>query len=142
MKNRRAARILALQALYELDVTRHPVGTVIAGRAEDAPLEPELEAFARTLITGVQENRKKLDNVIQQSAPEWPLEQVAIVDRNILRIAIYEWAVLKETPVKVAINEAVEIAKDFGSESASRFINGVLGTLAAKETELFAVLNK
>jgi N utilization substance protein B len=141
VKNRRTARILALQALYELDVTRHRMGEVFAQRAEESPLEPDLHTFAQQVVTGVWENRKKLDNVIQQSAPEWPLDQVAIVDRNILRIAIYEWALAKETPVKVAINEAVEIAKDFGSESASRFINGVLGTLAAKETELMAVLN-
>jgi N utilization substance protein B len=83
---------------------------------------------------GVTENREWLDGYIARYAPEWPVEQIAIIDRNILRIAIFEILARSDTPLKVAINEAVELAKTFGSDSAPRFVNGVLGTLAAKET--------
>jgi N utilization substance protein B len=131
---------VALQALYELDVTHHDVAAVLTARLAESPLDGDLHSFAYALVNGVQQHRRKLDMVIQQSAPEWPLDQVAIVDRNILRLALYEWVIAKETHARVAINEAVEIAKDFGSESAARFINGVLGTLAAKEADLIAVL--
>jgi N utilization substance protein B len=138
--DRRPARIVVLQALYELDVTQHPIEQVMPERLTETPLEGELHEFAYAVVKGVLQYRKKLDVVIQQSAPEWPLDQVAVVDRNILRLALYEWAIARQTPMRVAINEAVELAKDFGSESAARFINGVLGTLATKETELVAVL--
>ncbi len=131
MKVRRRARSLALQALYEIDTTRHPVGTVLDQRLADEPLPAEGEAFTRELITGVVEHRVALDELIQRYAPEWPVDQMAVVDRNILRIAIYEFSVSGLTPTKVAINEAVELAKLFGSDSAPRFINGVLGALAA-----------
>ena len=80
--------------------------------------------------------REELDSFIAEHAPEWPLDQVAIVDRNILRIALWEFAVNGDTPIKVAINEAVELAKTFGSDSSPRFINGVLGSLAARENEI------
>jgi transcription antitermination protein NusB len=141
-KNRRPARIIALQALYELDVTQHTVFDVLAARLEESPLEGDLRTFVFTLVNGVLKHRRKLDVVIQESASEWPLDQVAVVDRNLLRLAIFEWAIAKESPVKVVINEAVEMAKDFGSESTARFVNGVLGTLASKETELLAVLER
>jgi len=133
---------LALQALYELDSTRHSVADVMAARLEGEPLSDDLRQFTYKLVNGVLEHKARLDVVIQEYAPEWPLSQMAIVDRNILRIAIYEFAILKETPIKVAINEAIELAKDYGSDSASRFINGVLGTLASHEDELRAVLEK
>jgi len=135
-RNRRPARNIALQALYELDCTAHPVADVIEGRLETDPLPDDLREFAEQLIRGVLHYRERLDVVIQQYAAEWPLNQMAIVDRNILRIAIYEFAISTETPIKVAINEAIELAKDFGSDNTSRFINGVLGSLAAHETEL------
>ena len=141
-KNRRQARNVALQALYELDSTRHSVADVMTARLEEEPLVDELRDFAYKLVNGVLQHEARLDVVIQEYAPEWPLSQMAVVDRNILRMAIYEFAILKETPIKVAINEAIELAKDFGSDSASRFINGVLGTLASHETELRAVLEK
>jgi len=141
-KNRRQARNLALQALYELDSTRHSVADVMAARLEDEPLTDDLRQFTYKLVNGVLEHKVRLDVVIQEYAPEWPLSQMAVVDRNILRIAIFEFAILKETPIKVAINEAIELAKDYGSDSASRFINGVLGTLASHEDELRAVLEK
>ena len=130
MKVRRRSRILALQALYEIDTTHHPVGTVLDQRLAEDPLPDEGEAFARELITGVMQHQAELDELIQRYAPEWPVDQMAVVDRNVLRIAIYEFYISKMTPVKVAINEAVELAKLFGSDSAPRFVNGVLGTLA------------
>jgi len=141
-KNRRPARKLALQALYELDSTSHPVADVMTERLEESPLPDEQRQFAYKLVNGVLEYKDRLNVVIHEYAPEWPLSQMAIIDRNILRIAIYEFAILEQTPIKVAINEAIELAKDFGSESTSRFINGVLGTLSSKEDELRTVLAK
>ncbi len=131
MKVRRRARILALQALYEIDSTQHPVGTVLDQRLIEDPLPEEGEAFARELLAGVLQHQVALDELIQRYAPEWPVEQMAVIDRNVLRIAIYEFFISKLTPTKVAINEAVELAKLFGSDSAPRFVNGVLGALAA-----------
>ena len=131
MKVRRRARILALQALYEIDSTHHPVGTVLDQRLTEDPLTEEGQAFARELLTGVIQHQVELDELIQHYAPEWPVDQMAVIDRNVLRIAIYEFFIGKLTPTKVAINEAVELAKLFGSDSAPRFVNGVLGALAA-----------
>ena len=130
MKVRRQARILALQALYEIDSTHHPVGTVLDQRLAEDPLPTEGEAFVRELVTGVIKHRVRLDELIQRYAPEWPVDQMAVVDRNVLRIAIFEFSIGRVTPTKVAINEAVELAKLFGSDSAPRFVNGVLGALA------------
>jgi N utilization substance protein B len=130
VKVRRRSRILALQALYEIDTTHHPAGTVLDQRLAEDPLPDEGEAFARELITGVMKHQAELDELIQRYAPEWPVDQMAVVDRNVLRIAIYEFFISKATPIKVAINEAVELAKLFGSDSAPRFVNGVLGALA------------
>jgi len=130
VKVRRRARILALQALYEIDSTHHPVGTVLDQRLTEDPLTEEGQAFARELLTGVIQHRVELDELIQHYAPEWPVDQMAVIDRNVLRIAIYEFFIGKLTPTKVAINEAVELAKLFGSDSAPRFVNGVLGALA------------
>jgi N utilization substance protein B len=141
-KNRRLARVTALQALYELDCTRHTVAEVMAARLEETPVPDDQRQFAYKLVNGVLEYKERLDSVIQAHAPEWPLSQMAVVDRNILRIAIYEFAISAETPIKVAINEAIELAKDFGSDSASRFINGVLGALASREDELRAALKE
>jgi len=130
VKVRRRARILALQALYEIDSTHHPVGTVLDQRLTEDPLTEEGQAFARELLTGVIQHQVELDELIQHYAPEWPVDQMAVIDRNVLRIAIYEFFIGKLTPTKVAINEAVELAKLFGSDSAPRFVNGVLGALA------------
>jgi N utilization substance protein B len=131
VKVRRRARILALQALYEIDSTHHAVGTVLDQRLTEDPLPEEGQVFARELLTGVIQHQVELDELIQHYAPEWPVDQMAVIDRNVLRIAIYEFFIGKLTPTKVAINEAVELAKLFGSDSAPRFVNGVLGSLAA-----------
>lgn len=133
MKARQHGRVAALKVLYELDTTSHPVGVVLTQRFADEHLSPSGEEFARTLVTGVHERRAALDELIQQHAPEWPVDQMAVVDRNVLRIAIYEFHVAHLTPLKVAINEAIELAKIFGSDSAPRFVNGVLGALAEPE---------
>ena len=131
MKSRRRARSAALKALYELDTTHHPPGTVLTNRLAEETLTPEGEAFARQLVTGVLEHRAQLDELIHRYAPEWPIEQMAVIDRNLLRIAIFEFDIARITPLKVAINEAIEMAKVYGADSAPRFINGVLGALAA-----------
>jgi transcription antitermination protein NusB len=136
MKPRTRARSIALQALYEIDLVGHPIGTVLEHRLDDANLEDRLVNFTESIIKGVWPMREELDSYIAEHAPEWPLDQVAIVDRNILRIALWEFAVNGDTPIKVAINEAVELAKSFGSDSSPRFINGVLGSLAARENEI------
>jgi N utilization substance protein B len=133
MKIRHRARIAALQALYEVDCAVHTPDAVIEQRLEEAQLPPSGEAFARELARGVYNNQEELDSLIGRYAPEWPVDQIAIIDRNILRMAIYELLIGRDTPVKVAINEAVELAKTFGSDSSGRFVNGVLGTLVAKE---------
>lgn len=130
------ARRLALQVLYELDCTRHAVGDVMNERLSADAVGEEARNFASRLVLGVLQHKDKLDVLIHRYAPEWPLDQIALIDRNILRIAIYELALESSTPVRVAINEAVELAKTFGTESTPRFVNGVLGTLAARETDL------
>jgi N utilization substance protein B len=133
MKVRHQARISALQALFEIDCAHHDPTAVIERRLHDAPLPEAGADFARDLVQGVSEQREQLDLLVGRYAPEWPVDQIAIIDRNILRIAIYEILVRNDTPVKVAINEAVELAKEFGSDSAGRFVNGVLGSLVSTE---------
>ncbi|MDX1436269.1 MAG: transcription antitermination factor NusB [Anaerolineales bacterium] len=136
MKPRTKARSVAMQALYEIDIVDHQPGVVLTARLEDAGLDDNLAEFTRQIVVGVLPLVKLLDGFIAQHAPEWPLDQVAIVDRNILRIALWEIAVYGETPVKVAINEAVELAKIYGSDSTPRFVNGVLGSLASRQNEI------
>ena len=142
MKPRTRARSLALQVLYEIDLTDHLPGLVYQERLQEmtadgqTELSAELAEFARQIIFGILPLAEKLDGTIARYAPEWPFDQIAPIDRNILRIATWEFAVAQNTPVKVAINEAVELAKLFGSETAPRFINGVLGSLADHHNEI------
>jgi N utilization substance protein B len=142
MKPRTRARSLALQVLYEVDLTDHLPGPVFQERLEEinaegqTGLSTELAEFARQIIFGILPLAEKLDDAIARYAPEWPFDQIAAIDRNILRIAAWEFAISRETPVKVAINEAVELAKLFGSDNAPRFINGVLGSLADHQNEI------
>lgn len=98
-------------------------------RMQDDKMPDEGQAFALGLVQGVLENKAQLDQLIGTFASEWPVEQMSIVDRNVLRIAMFEFLIDGGTPPKVAINEAVELAKLFGSDSSPRFVNGVLGTL-------------
>ncbi len=133
MKVRRRARAAVLQVLYELDFTDHEAKTALETRFEENALPESAGTFARSLTVGVQSYRTYLDSVVGELAPEWPIDQIAAVDRNILRIAVYELLFEAEIPPKVAINEAVELAKMFGSESSPRFVNGVLGSLVARD---------
>ena len=142
MKPRTRARSLALQVLYEVDMANHPPAEVFKSRLEESPLSDELSDFARKIIFGVLPRTTDLDQLIAKYAPEWPFEQVAAIDRNILRIALWEFAIFHETPIKVAINEAVELAKEFGSDSAPRFVNGVLGALADHQHEIQQAIQK
>ena len=136
MKPRTRARALALQVLYEVDLANHPPADIFKVRLEESPLTEDLSEFARQIIFGILPLTHTLDQLIAKYAPEWPLEQIAAIDRNILRMALWEFAVFRETPLKVAINEAVELAKLYGSDSAPRFINGVLGALAEHQNEI------
>lgn len=136
MKSRTKARGIALQALYEIDLTGHPPADTLELRLADEPLDDNLADFCRQIVYGILPLAEKLDGFIAQHAPEWPMDQVAVVDRNILRIALWEFAVEGCTPVKVAINEAIELAKIYGSDSTPRFVNGVLGSLANRQNEI------
>jgi N utilization substance protein B len=127
------ARRLALQILYELDCTRHQPGQVLDMQLADEQLDRKIRRSARMFVLGVLEYREQLDRVIQHYASEWPLDQVAIVDRNILRIAVYEFVIRKMTPVGVAIDEAIALARLFGGDSSISFVNGVLGKIARDE---------
>ena len=141
MKQRSRARAIALQVLYETDIANnHLPGDVLKTRLEEAPLADDLAEFASQIIFGVLPLTHDLDQLIAKYAPEWPLDQIAAIDRNILRIALWEFAVFRGTPVKVAINEAVELAKSYGSDSAPRFVNGMLGTLVEHENEIHQII--
>lgn len=138
--DRSIARRVALQALYEIDSADHEVGEVLNTLQAHHHLNTKTSKYVQQLVRGVIENHRRLDTVIRHFAPEFPLSQVAIVDRNILRIAIFEFTITKRAPLKVAIDEAVELAKLFGADGASRFVNGVLGAAAANLDELDSML--
>ncbi len=128
---RRKARTVALQALYEIDSVGHEPERVLTHLLAKEELPEENASFVRELVRGVVQSKEKIDRNIQGFATAWPIEQMPAVDRNILRLAIFEILFDNKVPVKVAINEAVELAKKFGSENSSRFINGVLGSVSA-----------
>jgi N utilization substance protein B len=136
MKARTRARSVALQALYEIDLVNHLPMSVIQFRLAEESLDEKMAEFARQIVHEVWPIIGELDQFIAEHAPEWPLDQVAIIDRNIIRIALWEFAVSDNIPIKVAINEAVELAKKFGSDSSPRFVNGVLGSLASRQNEI------
>lgn len=129
IKQRRLARRVALQTLFEVDIVGHQPGHVVDEHLPKNKFEPQGIVFLRWLVSGVVTNRTVLDDLIHKYATEWPVDQLAVIDRNILRMALFEIG-SKElaTPPKVVINEAVELAKSFGGDSSPRFINGVLGS--------------
>lgn len=127
---RHKARMLALQALYEVDSIARQPEIVIERLLAEADLSQEISDFSRTLVSGTIKNKDEIDRNIQKYAPAYPVEQLAIIDRNILRLAIFEILFDNKVPVKVAVNEAVELAKAFGSGSSAKFINGVLGSVS------------
>ena len=120
-------RVMVLQALYELDSSGHSLDMVLTRLLSEKPIGKKANLIIRDIAEGVLGNEMEIDNLIEKLAPAWPVEQIPIVDRNVLRIAIYEMLYNRLTPLKVAINEAVELAKAYGSTSSPRFVNGVLG---------------
>jgi N utilization substance protein B len=126
---RRQARVAALQTLYEVDIARHDPEEALARNAESLRLSPEALAFAEELLRGTLARLEEIDAAIAAAAPEWPLSQMARIDKNTLRLAIYEILYNTAVPAKAAINEAVELAKQFGGDASSRFVNGVLGAI-------------
>jgi transcription antitermination protein NusB len=134
---RHRVRTIALQILFELDATDHAPDEVLGRRLEEELLPPEGERFLRRLIFGVWEHYPYLDRIIEEAAPSWPVNQMPGIDKAILRIALYEIMIdeIEKTPVKAVINEAVELAKQFGSDNSSRFVNGVLGTVVVRYIE-------
>jgi N utilization substance protein B len=139
---RRQARELALQALYEIDLVGHAPATVLYERFSSVPdLVSRVEDYARGLVNGILACTGELDDYIQSHAPEWPLDQVATIDRNLLRMALYEFTI-GGVPVKVAINESVELAKSYGADSSPRFVNGVLGALVPHQEEVTRALRQ
>ncbi len=134
MANRHLQRSVAMQSLFEWDFQggrTEKVQEIIERNVREFAPGIEDHKFVQALVEGVLKNREKIDKFIEKCAPEWPLEQVTAVDRNILRLGIYElmFGNYDEVPPKVAINEAIELAKTFGGESSARFVNGVLGTI-------------
>lgn len=121
--------MIALQTLYEYDTVQHALTEVLQRHTEERHLQPKVVEYAQELTAGVCDHLADIDAHIQSAAREWPLQQMARVDKNILRLAIYEILFNNTVPAKAAINEAVELAKLFGSNTSSRFINGVLGTI-------------
>ena len=127
---RRKSRELTLQILYEIDSSGHGTEEVLNHVLAQERLSGENAGFTRELVMGVIQNKEKIDQNIQGFATAWPLAQIPVIDRNILRLAIFEILLDNKVPTKVAINEAVELAKIFGSDNSSRFVNGVLGSVS------------
>jgi len=128
--SRHRARVVALQTLYEVDSVGHPPAATLARLAADAGLSEAQRAFAAALVDGALENLERIDELIARAAPQWPVSQLPPVDRNILRLAIGEILGNNRTPVRAVINEAVELAKTYGSDSSAKFVNGVLGSVS------------
>lgn len=133
--SRRQGRVAALQALFEADNSGHSAAEALRRIVDSQGVPPESAAFAQGLIEGVVAQQDELDQVIAGAATAWPVKQLPAVDRNILRLAIREMLEDNGTPVKAAINEAVELAKQFGSENSAKFVNGVLGTIERRRQE-------
>lgn len=130
MANRHFSRIQAVQALYEWDFRKNEKPTEILERnIKESEAKDVDDEFVQKILDGVTSKIDQIDKMIEKSAPEWPLEQIATIDKTILRLAIYELSFSDEVPPKVAIDEAVELAKTFGGDNSSKFINGVLGAV-------------
>ncbi|MBN2462756.1 MAG: transcription antitermination factor NusB [Dehalococcoidia bacterium] len=126
---RRQARTIALQALYELDCSTHKPEDILARLLAEKALPDEAADFTGSLVSGVLQHKKNIDDLIRRFAPAFPVNQIAPIDRNILRLAIFEILFDNRVPMKAAINEAVELAKSFGGDTSQKFVNGVLGSV-------------
>jgi len=131
---RRKARVLALQALYELDSVPHNQAEVLSRLIDELGASASAARFATELVDGVMINRPRIDEVLAQVAPAWPIDQIPAIDRNILRLAIYEVVIDNKVPMRAAINEAVELAKTYGGDNSPKFVNGVLGSVSTLVT--------
>jgi len=134
MASRHLSRSIAMQSLYEWDFWHRDnskLESIVNKNIKEFGPGLEDPSFIWQLINGVMEHLEKINEIIVKCAPEWPLEQITLVDRNVLRVGIYEllWGKRDEVPPKVAINEAIELGKNFGGENSGRFVNGVLGTI-------------
>lgn len=141
LDDRTRARGIALQALYEMDMSDHLINSILKERFDAVKLDESLQNFVESIVLGVAPITKEIDEFISKYAPDWPIDQIAVIDRNIIRIAVWEFAISCRTPLRVAINESVELAKVFGSESSQRFVNGVLGSLADHQDEIKSIMN-
>lgn len=132
MSNRHLSRTIALQSLYQWDFLGMPEGKlpeIIAFNRDEFAPKFDDEGFVDELVNGVKEHYLELDEVIIRFAPNWPIESITVIDRNVLRLGIYELKISERIPAKVAINEAIELAKGFGGQASGRFVNGVLGAI-------------
>ncbi len=134
MANRHLSRSIAMQSLFEWDFNKadkSAIDSIVRKNLEEFAPGLEDSTFVEQLVSGVLKNQKAIDSIIEKAAPEWPIEQIAIIDRNVLRIGLFEllFSDRSEVPPKVAINEAIELAKTFGGETSGKFVNGVLGTV-------------
>jgi len=138
MADRHLSRTIAMQTLYQWDFNQKKDDNLensLKKNKEELAPQFDDKGFSESLVKGVAKNIKTIDKYIEKYAPQWPIEQITLIDRNILRIGIYELSISREVPPKVAINEAIELAKTFGGESSGRFINGVLGTIYKEMVE-------
>jgi N utilization substance protein B len=137
MSNRHLARAVAMQTLYEWDFHHgaKDAAEIVQRNLEEFAPELDEKDFAKDIVTGVMANKAEIDATITKFAPDWPLEKITTVDRNVLRIGTFELMFDEEIPSKVAINEAIELAKTFGGESSGKFVNGVLGAVYRNQTE-------
>ncbi|NQV90102.1 transcription antitermination factor NusB [Candidatus Uhrbacteria bacterium] len=132
MSNRHLSRTIALQSLYQWDFLGMPEGKlpeIIAFNREEFAPKFDDEGFVNELVDGVKDHYLELDEVIIRFAPNWPIDSITVIDRNVLRMGIYELKLAERIPAKVAINEAIELAKGFGGQASGRFVNGVLGAI-------------
>ena len=128
-RTRRKSRAVALKALYEADAVGHDAEQVVNRLLENTSLPEASVNFARELVKGVIDHRLEIDRRIKKFAPAWPVSQIPVIDRNVLRLAIFEIFIDNRIPVKIGVNEAVELAKAFGSDNSPKFVNGVLGSI-------------
>lgn len=148
MSNRHLSRTIAVQTLYQWDFNDKTGDILAIMKTNKESFAPEFDdqGFIEHLIKGVYDEHKEIDALIVKFAPEWPLDQITIVDRNVLRLGIFELRYDNNIPAKVAINEAIELAKAFGGESSGKFVNGVLGAvykdMGSKEIDASAAEKK